>query len=84
MDVEKRRNELSKLKQMLREAESGDAYAMVAVGSCYYTGRCGAEQDYAKALYWYTKAAERGNVTAIKGRALSGLWYLLKSETGSC
>ena len=65
MDEEKRRNELSKLKQMLREAESGDAYAMVAVGSFYYTGRCGAEQDYAKALYWYTKAAERGNVTAI-------------------
>lgn len=41
-------------------AEKGDELAQFKLGECYSNGR-GVEQDYAKAVYWYTKSAEQGN-----------------------
>ena len=35
----------------------------VVLGVIYYNGK-GVPQDYKKAVYWYTKAAEQGNVNA--------------------
>lgn len=47
------------------------ADAMKIIGSLYYSGR-GVEQDYAKALEWYEKAANLGNRTAM---TTSGYMY---------
>ncbi len=41
-------------------AKKGDELAQFKLGECYSNGR-GVEQDYAKAVYWYTKSAEQGN-----------------------
>lgn len=38
--------------------------AMNCLGAMYYQGRC-VEQDYSKAVYWYTEAANRGNITSM-------------------
>ena len=45
-------------------ADTGDALAMFNIGSKYYSGD-GVDQDYAKAMEWYLKAAEVGSVLAI-------------------
>lgn len=44
----------------LSEIAEGNAEAMCSLGALYYTGR-GGEQDYAKAVEYYTMAAEKGN-----------------------
>ncbi len=43
--------------------ENGSDTAMNSLGAMYYKGR-GVEQDYSKAVYWYTEAANKGNVTS--------------------
>ncbi len=49
----------------LEEIENGNADAMNDLGALYYTGRCG-EQDFEKAVKYYTMAAENGNMIAIQ------------------
>lgn len=44
--------------------ELGDFEAYNALGSAYYTGRCGT-QDYAKAAEYYLKASETGSAQAL-------------------
>ncbi len=44
-------------------AEQGNADAQFLLGACYYKGK-GVEQDHAKAVYWFEKAAEQGYVYA--------------------
>lgn len=41
-------------------AEQGDIYAQDALGGMYHLGENGVSQDYAKAFYWYQKAADQG------------------------
>lgn len=43
------------------KAEAGDVQAWVGLGQRYQWGSIGAEQDYAKARFWYEKAAAKGN-----------------------
>jgi len=43
-----------------------DAQEQYELGEDYYIGN-GVPQDYEKARYWYTKAAEQGNADALKG-----------------
>ena len=45
-------------------AETGNVKAQFVLGTAYYLGLNGAEQDYEKAVYWFTKAAEKGNSSA--------------------
>ena len=47
-----------------REAASGDASAMAAIGMLYDTGH-GVAQDFSRALEWYRRAADAGNVSAM-------------------
>gem|GEM_PF-4020305 len=48
----------------LNAAEAGDAFAMYAVGFMFRSG-LGPIRDDDKALYWYTRAAELGNVESM-------------------
>ena len=48
-------------------AETGNVKAQFVLGTAYYLGLNGAEQDYEKAVYWFTKAAEQGNDIAQLG-----------------
>lgn len=50
-----------------RAAFRGDAEAMLALGSLYYTGGDGIPQDYAKALEWLLLAAAKDNAHAKTG-----------------
>ena len=45
-------------------AETGNVKAQFILGTAYYLGLNGAEQDYEKAFYWWKKAAEQGNSKA--------------------
>lgn len=45
-------------------AETGNVKAQFILGTAYYLGLNGAEQDYEKAFYWWKKAAEQGNPEA--------------------
>jgi len=47
-----------------REAASGDASAMAAIGMLYDTGH-GVAQDFGQALDWYRRAADAGNLPAM-------------------
>ena len=38
---------------------------MYNLGSCFHHGTLGVEQNWTKAVEWYTKAAEKGNSTAM-------------------
>ncbi len=49
--------------QLSKEAEQGDAHAQRELGFCYYFG-VDVEQDYEKAVEWWTKAAEQGDASA--------------------
>lgn len=57
---------------ILQLAEKGDADAQFDVGICYFLGEPALgmppseliEQNYEKAIYWYEKSAEQGNVKA--------------------
>ena len=48
---------------LMQNAELGVSEVQYKLGDCYYFGE-GVEQDYAKAVRWYRKAAEQGNTTA--------------------
>ena len=58
-------------------AENGYAEAQYALGVMYFQGE-GVKQDYAKAVKWYTKAAEQGNVGAqtILGAFYEGKYFI--------
>ena len=43
------------------EIEKGNADAMNDLGSCYYSGDRGFEQDFGKAVHYYTMAADNGS-----------------------
>ncbi|MDE5548533.1 MAG: sel1 repeat family protein, partial [Clostridia bacterium] len=47
------------INELIAKAEAGDAEAQNKLGGCYAKGE-GVAQDYAKSLYWCTKAAEQG------------------------
>lgn len=49
-------------------AEDGDADSQYRLATRYESGH-GEKQDYEKALYWFRKAAENGNVMAMKSLA---------------
>src|SRR5690606_20405786 len=44
--------------------KTNDPDLMAVVAECYKDGK-GVNQDYTQAVYWYTKAAERGNPQAM-------------------
>lgn len=46
-------------------AEKGDNKAQYNLGVCYIDGK-GVVKDYDKALYWFEKSANQGNINAIK------------------
>ena len=50
-------------KSFFEQAEHGDAEAQLRLGYCYEKGN-GVEQNYEKAIEWYTKSAEQGNAVA--------------------
>ena len=45
---------------MMRQVNSNDAGAMDALGTCYYNGVLGLQQDQSKALDLWIRAAELG------------------------
>lgn len=49
-------------------AEDGDANSQYQLATRYESGHL-EQQDYAKALYWFRKAAEKGNAMAMKSLA---------------
>ncbi len=49
----------------LEEIDNGNAAAMTNLGSLYYTGRCG-EQNYEKAVRYYTMADQHGERQATE------------------
>jgi TPR repeat protein len=51
-------------KEIMREAESGDAEAQFILGMMYDHGQ-GVHQDYKEAVKWYAKAAEQGQIDAL-------------------
>lgn len=48
-----------------RLIEKGDAHAMLEMGTFYYGGLLGFDQDFTKARYWYEKAADLGDDWAL-------------------
>lgn len=48
---------------MLEQAEKGDARAMSLLAQCYLSG-AGIQRDAAKAIDWYTRAAELGDTVS--------------------
>jgi len=61
MDIEDVPNEKLKLvvRYLLELAENNDKDAMVSLGSMYYEGKGGVQQNYKEAVKWYEKAAEK-------------------------
>ncbi len=51
-------------------ADKGDSEAEFGLGSLYEQGLGGLAQDYKRAGYWYSKAAEQGNTEALYRQAL--------------
>lgn len=49
----------------LKKAESGDVAAMTKVAVTYQSSDYGLPQDFGKAFYWATRAAQKGNVEAM-------------------
>lgn len=49
---------------LMTAAEQQDVYAQYSMASKYKKGEGGVEQDYAKAIEWYTKAATQGSAGA--------------------
>ncbi len=60
---EKKEPDLSEFEKLCAAAENGKVSAQLAVAKCYACGDV-VPQDPAAAKYWYTKAAEQGNVEA--------------------
>jgi len=77
-------------------ARLGDTQSQLFLGWNYYYGEGGVAKDYDKAVYWYRKAAESGNVRAQHGLALcydfgrgvaedhedAAYWYRRSAEQG--
>lgn len=53
------------LDELITKAGQGDASAQYDLGECYWDGSNGAEQSYEKAIEYYEKAADQGNIDAI-------------------
>ena len=84
--------------QLTEKAEQGDAMAQTMLGTAYHLGQQKEplEKDYAKALYWYKKAAEQNQPIALyqlgvmyefgRGVEKNGKeafkWYLKSAERG--
>src|ERR1041385_5141691 len=82
-----------KIEELTRRAENGDTNAQFRLGFLYDRG---ANVDFAKALHWYTKAADRGdhaaqnNLAAMyangrgipKDEARAAMWYLRAASEG--
>ncbi len=51
------------LKDLIANAEKGDAASQFALGDCYYYGN-GVEINHSEAAKWYRKAAEQGEINA--------------------
>ena len=51
------------VKVLIKAAEQGDAEAQFNLAGMYLTGE-GVQEDYGKAVHWYSKAAEQGDVRA--------------------
>lgn len=68
------------LKDYERTANNGDLETCTAIGQWYANGNneMGISVDYAKAMYWYTKAANQGY-----GKALNNLAYLYLDGKGT-
>jgi len=56
--------QINVLFEAVGKAEQGDADAQFNLGKMYFLGQIGAPQDYKKAVYWFEKAADQGNVLA--------------------
>lgn len=63
----------SKIQQLIKKAELGDADAQVNLGQQYETGNNILSQDYAEAMKWYLKAANQGNKFAQS--SLGDMYY---------
>ena len=63
----------AEIKELKDKAERGDATAMAELGDIYYLGR-GTQQDFAKALEWWSKATDLGISSAICNM---GILYLI-------
>ena len=50
--------------ELKEKAEKGDIESQSLLGALYEVGGEEIKQDYQKAIYWYTKAAEQGNEIA--------------------
>ena len=51
-------------KSKLEKAENGNSTAQYQVGYIYHNGENGISRNYAKARYWFEKAASKGNAAA--------------------
>lgn len=54
------------IEDLMRRAENGSDDACFNIGENFYYGRGGVKQDYAKAVEWYTKSAQRGDCSSQK------------------
>ena len=82
--------------ELVNKAEAGNAEAQLNLGVCYSNGD-GVDQDYAKAVYWFTKAAEHGYAIAqlnlgvcygngygvSQDHAKAVYWYTKAAEQGN-
>ena len=59
---------------MLKEAQSGNYAACEYVGSSYFTGDGGVEQNYSEAFKWYQKAALNGETSAFTWMGIMYYW----------
>jgi SEL1 protein len=48
------------------QAEKGNSVAMHKIGLFYYFGLRGLRRDHAKALYWFSKAVEKGEPMSME------------------
>ena len=62
---------------LTRAANVGYENSMVELGHCYLYGRGGAEKNANNAVYWYSKAANSGNATAMRN-----LGWCLRNGSG--
>src|SRR5712664_2754399 len=84
------------LEKIKAEAEKNDPGQQCALGEVYFSSKLGVPQDYAKAVYWFRKAAEQGYDVAqyhleicyykgdgvAKDAAAAVKWYRMAAEQG--
>jgi len=54
----------TKLSSLMSAANAGDAVAMNDLGVVYFSGSDGVPQDYAQAVYWFSRASQMNNAAA--------------------